>query len=60
MPNPNSQSLEATPAALARLPQGKSVPTGQHQLRIAPRLSPSFPPRRNWRTSGKCPYGRWS
>jgi HlyD family secretion protein len=36
MPNPDIQPVVAEPVAPAPLPQGKSVPTGQQQLRLAP------------------------
>jgi multidrug efflux pump subunit AcrA (membrane-fusion protein) len=43
MPNPDIQRVVAEPAAPAPLPQGKSVPTGQQQLRLAPTPSAKEP-----------------
>ena len=43
MPNPDIQRVVAEPAAPAPLPQGKSVPTGQQQLRLAPTLPAKQP-----------------
>jgi len=33
MPKPDTQSLASAPVALSPLPESKSVPTGQQQLR---------------------------
>src|SRR3974390_2160956 len=43
MPNPDIQRVVAETAAPAPLPQGKSVPKGQQQLRLAPTPSAKEP-----------------